>query len=538
MGYIFPEPIDHLFGMLFLYFAYKKIQTVKSVPGIVLSWVITTAVYYFAIIIPVILVLHVIRGDILIIDYLSTYLNTSYMLIYEWLLTSIFSIIYFLMIKNYFATKKMIFMDVATGLPNGLKLEKNLANLSADTSFDRPLALIGIRVKDYERLVQTNGFEYANTEFSNVMKQIVSFHQEWYSQKYSGDFKPIQEGYYRLNESLLIFAVEMNQELHNPKETLISNYCEFKKLYLSKLSHHYEEGIIFFPDDSSSLNQLTSILINLLYTIYNDECIRIFDSNRFMKFLREEKLRSIFETAIEQNEFYFVYQPKIRIKDSEISGYEALARWKISEMGFISPVEFIPVAEKYNFIELLTKKLISEIYRFCIEFKKSRKIDVRVSINLSVSLLNINFLESLFLDILSYDLNNNIEFEITESMISEISPIIRQKLQDFRSSGINISIDDFGTGYSNLHYLLNLNANVIKIDKSFIDGILTADKNTTLLVELITNIGKSLNMEVVAEGVEEASQVEFLNKIGCDIIQGYYYSKQLDYKDAINYQVK
>jgi len=241
--------------------------------------------------------------------------------------------------------------------------------------------------------------------------------------------------------------------------------------------------------------------------------------------------------AIPRNEFFTVFQPKIDLKLGRVYGYEALARWNSSAIGMVPPLEFIPIAEQYDFIETLTQTQLKEVCRFINELLNSGYEKFKVSVNISPRLLTSDFLDSLIYNIDYHTSYNYIEFEITESTLASLNNSTIKRILKLKELGITISIDDFGTGYSNLVNLQNFEPEVLKIDKSFIDKIPNSDKSNKLVLAII-DMAKNLNMKVVAEGIESDEQKRFLEENGCIFIQGYYYSKPLEFENAVAFSRK
>lgn len=213
-------------------------------------------------------------------------------------------------------------------------------------------------------------------------------------------------------------------------------------------------------------------------------------------------------------------------------GIRSVGPLEESVLGTISPVEFIPLAEQSGAIERLTLHLLDVAYGFIRRLREDRHAGIRVSANLSPGLLNPEFLDRIIADIENNGLGPFLELEITEGVLMKLNPLVSAKFGSLKRLGVGFSIDDFGTGYSNLGYLQNFEADVLKIDKRFIDGIPLDEKNGKL-VEAILQMARSLDMLVVAEGVEYKEQRDFLHECGCDQIQGYFYSKPLPQEDAL-----
>ncbi len=241
-------------------------------------------------------------------------------------------------------------------------------------------------------------------------------------------------------------------------------------------------------------------------------------------YLIETELRS----AIENEELSLNYQPKVDLKTNTVETMEVLLRWNSKKLGFVSPAEFIPIAEKSSLIIKLESWVIQTASLQVKTWNKIAKKDYRVAINISqMHFKQKSFLEDFNTIMQNCGVNlNHLEIELTESAFLSQTEENIQKLSYLQSLGIKISIDDFGTGYSSLSYLKKLPINSIKIDKSFIDG-LPNDKDDVAITKTVIDLAKRFNLKTVAEGVETKDQVDLLKELGCDTIQGYYFFKPL-----------
>ena len=234
--------------------------------------------------------------------------------------------------------------------------------------------------------------------------------------------------------------------------------------------------------------------------------------------------------ALEHSEYELYYQPKIDLHSGEIVGAEALIRWISPEKGMIAPDHFIPLAEENGFIVKLGEWVIDEALNQHLLWKKMG-LDIIISINVSTKQL----VESSFVNNFIEKLETKhidpakIDIEITEYMFIEANKESDSILTTLSNYGISISLDDFGTGYSSLSYLKKFPIDYLKIDKTFLDDYSSEDG--AAFIKTIVKMGQVLNIKVVAEGVEEKAQVDFLQTIGCDQCQGYYYSKPLKVTD-------
>lgn len=234
--------------------------------------------------------------------------------------------------------------------------------------------------------------------------------------------------------------------------------------------------------------------------------------------------------ALEHSEYELYYQPKIDLQSGEIVGAEALIRWISPKRGMISPDTFIPLAEENGFILKLGDWIIDEALNQHLKWKE-KGIDIILSINISAKqLLEVGFVDKLIKKIENKKVNPaKIDIEITEYMFIEANKESHSILNAISDYGISISLDDFGTGYSSLSYLKKFPIDYLKIDKIFLDDYNTDDG--AVFIETIVKMGQVLKIKIVAEGVEEEAQVNFLKEIGCDQYQGYYYSKPLNVTD-------
>lgn len=297
-------------------------------------------------------------------------------------------------------------------------------------------------------------------------------------------------------------------------------------------------GVSAFPYDSTNAEILIKNADTAMHYARNNggNQYKYYDSdmNRIAseRMLLESELRK----AMEQNEFVLYYQPQIRIFGQKLVGAESLIRWNHPVRGLIPPAVFIPVLEETGLIEQVGEWIISESFKLA-QNCMSDGVDIeRLSINLSVRQFYnnnlLNFIKQLLHDMQFDPAQFCIEFEITESMIVKDMEYTIHFLNELVNMGFVIAMDDFGTGYASLSYLTRLPIHTLKIDLSFIRRMIK-HKNDANIVKAIIAMAHSLDMNVIAEGVETKEELTLLEEYGCDEIQGYYFSKPMPMADFL-----
>ena len=290
-------------------------------------------------------------------------------------------------------------------------------------------------------------------------------------------------------------------------------------------------GISIFPQDGKHIEKLIYKADKAMYfakqngrnqyAFYFDDLKK--DSKRLI--ILEAELRK----AIQNKDFIIHYQPKIGLEKQEIIGVEALVRWNNDKLGFVSPAEFIPLAEDTGLIIPLSEVILEKV---CMDILESRSKGITNILPVSVNIASLHFQQDDFIErinsiVMQYNCSPHLlELELTERTVMKDSDEIVVKLIKLKGMGFKISIDDFGTGYSSLSYLNRFPLNYLKIDRSFIQQI-TNLQDKQAIVEAIILMAHRLHIKVIAEGVETKDQAKLLKEMGCDIIQGYYYSKPL-----------
>ena len=297
----------------------------------------------------------------------------------------------------------------------------------------------------------------------------------------------------------------------------------------SEISITVSVGVASYPEASKDAVDLINCAEIVMFRgkSLGKNRIQYFDTPILDDFLQNVHLDNKLKDAVLNNHFSLKYQPQFYASNKKLRGVEALIRWEdTEESDSISPTVFIPLAEKNGTIIPIGKWVMEESIRQCAEWHEKYDTPIIMSINVSaIQYMKADFVEHLISVIEKYGVEPKyIELEVTESVLIADFESVANKLKELKEYGVRVSLDDFGTGYSSLAYLKKLPIDTLKIDKSFIDTVMH-DHPTQVITESIINMVKTLGFEAVAEGVEHEIQYEYLNGIGCDVIQGFYFAK-------------
>jgi len=293
-------------------------------------------------------------------------------------------------------------------------------------------------------------------------------------------------------------------------------------------------GISVFPDHGTDGETL---LKNADVAMY---CAKDNGRNNFQFFTQEMNSRAVerltlessLRLALERKELFLVYQPQWDVATGKITGAEALLRWQHPRLGLVPPDKFIPIAENSGLIMPIGEWVLKTACAQAREWQDQGLPPLPVAVNVSA----VQFRQESFPALIRRVLLETglpaqyLELELTESLLLSSADVTLSVLQELKEMGVNLSIDDFGTGYSSLNYLKHLPVYKLKIDRSFVRDI-TLDPDDAAITGTIISMAKSLNLKVIAEGVENAEQMLFLQEHDCDEVQGYYFSRPLAVDD-------
>jgi len=287
-------------------------------------------------------------------------------------------------------------------------------------------------------------------------------------------------------------------------------------------------GVSVYPDDGLDAETLIKNADTAMYQAKENgrQSYQFFKAAMNVRAVKRQSIEESLRRALERREFALHYQPKINLKTGMISGAEALLRWTHPIQGSISPVDFIPIAEDSGLILPIGRWVLQEACKQARAWMNAGLPLATMAVNISaMEFRDDNFLASVFAILKDTGFDpGGLELELTESVLMKRAESAASVLKTLRSSGVQIAVDDFGTGYSSLSYLRKFPIDALKIDQSFIRQIMTAPDDATIVTAII-GMGRSLNLRVVAEGVETQGELEFLQTHQCDEAQGYFFSR-------------
>lgn len=411
-----------------------------------------------------------------------------------------------------------IYYDALTGLPNRTWLLENFEmEVNKGLQGQNSKAVIFIDIENLKAINNSFGYDYGDT-FLKLFSQLLNA------------CKGKEHKIYRFDgDEFVIFMPEVNSRKEaEDLSTDILDYCKNpfqvkdKKIFIS-----LSIGLAFYPEDTQNIKDIFMYANLAMYQSKEQGKNRVthFISNLADSYLRKTKIEHELKSALRYNELYLLFQPQYDINKNSITGFEALLRWNNRSLGMVSPGEFIPIAEKTGDIVEIGNFIIEQTAIKIEELLYKGYVFDCIAINVSpVQFMNKNFVK--YIEDLFKEKNiplNKLEIEITEGTLIDFHVDKLSIFNEMIEKGIKIAIDDFGTGYSSLNYLTMLPISTLKIDKSFIDNI--SDRKNRAVIELIIKLSNTMKYKVLAEGVETKEQLDLLQEVGCEIIQGYYFSK-------------
>ena len=338
----------------------------------------------------------------------------------------------------------------------------------------------------------------------------------------------------RYSNDYFVTLFEYNEDIHKILNKMVKS-IEYLKLQGNVYNLSVNIGIYKLEEADKDISEVMDKAIIAHSASKGDVFNKfyVYDKKIERKIEKESKIENEMHKALENKEFKVYYQPKLYTKTEKLYGAEALVRWEHNGK-LVPPNEFIPLFEKNKFILKLDAYVFEQVCADLKGWKEAYGKELIVSVNVSREhFLDEHFLEKYRMIAAKYNVNpNQIDLEITESATVEAGIDIIEVMNKMKKLGFLISIDDFGTGYSSLSTIQDMPADILKIDKSFVDKIGKSEKN---IIDYILNIAKDLQLITIAEGVETKEQRDYLLENGCNVIQGYYYSRPLPKEEFETY---
>lgn len=409
--------------------------------------------------------------------------------------------------------EKLAFLDSLTDLPN-----RNEMNRFFDTHAGKErLCVMFLDLDQFKAINDTLGHNIGDLlvkEVGNRLRQYVRDDQLAF--RIGGD------------EFLIILIGHSQEYAERLAEQILQ---QIKQVYQIEGNELYVTGSIGISIGSLQDGNRADLLKSADTAMYkaknmgkNRYCV--YTEEMGIQEVRKMQLEKDLQRALDNREFFIVYQPKWNVKNNQLAGFEALLRWNHPRLGVVPPGEFIPIAEETGLIVPMTNWTLAEVCRQCKDWQ-NRGLEQPVSVNLSVRLFQTGGLTEFVRRILcEFELDPGLlELEITESMVFYDMKEIVYQLEQIRSLGVRVSMDDFGTGYSSIGLLDQIPIDALKLDRLFTRDLESPSKRA--IIHAIILMAESLKLDVIAEGVENQEHIHFLTELGCHVMQGYYYGKPM-----------
>ncbi|WP_378955112.1 EAL domain-containing protein [Pelosinus sp. sgz500959] len=423
--------------------------------------------------------------------------------------------------------KHMAYFDLLTGLANRYHLNEWLnGEMERARAGKTSGVILFIDLDDLKMVNDTYGHSCGDQIISAAGDRIVDgVGEKAFVARIGGDeFVVILSGTYDRGQIEEI-ARKINKSLGKKQE------------FFGRLFHMTASiGIASYPADGDTVEEIIKNADNAMYAAKKDSknCWRFYTREMQTEAYKKIQLTASLRYALTWGELSLVYQPQVVTAERTVIGFEALLRWNSSEYGAVPPIQFIPLAEQSGLIHGIGQWVLYQACQFARRLADQGWGRIHVAVNISSKQIAADD----FISVVRSAVNTagiqpeQLELEITESLLMTSIEDATSKLVELKEFGVHLSLDDFGTGFSSLTYLRRLPVETLKIDKSFIDMI-TTDAQGAKIIGSIINMAHTINMNVVAEGVETPEQLEYLADNGCDLIQGYLFSRPLPESEAI-----
>ena len=416
---------------------------------------------------------------------------------------------------------KMAYLHPLTGMPNQMKAMQDIPVLfSKIHTQNNKIALALLQFDNFTKLRAIIGYEQS-------VELIKRFAQ--YLEKIVDDMQI--HAYHTFDNHFLLTLSNVNtvEDVKILIRQIQSKLATLYKLEDANLHLTVSVGVAIYPESGPTRKLLDNTYKALDMAQHEgDGHIAVYLPSRRQREFDELRLQNDMQSGLENGEFEIYYQPIVDAKNEEVVAAEALIRWIHPELGFIPPDVFIGLMEKTGFIIKLGKFILGEVLKQQKRWELFKFKPIEVSINVSmVEIATGEFVEHVAAQLKHHQIYpDRIKFEITEGVAMINEEQTEKYFKQLKKLGVGISLDDFGTGYTSFTYLKKFPANVLKIDKSLVDNIMS-DEEDQRITHAMIELGHNLGMKIVVEGVETKEMSQLLRNYGCDYIQGYYYSKPL-----------
>ncbi|MGZ0715332.1 EAL domain-containing protein [Pseudomonas palleroniana] len=430
-------------------------------------------------------------------------------------------------VQELLKVSRLLQYDTLTDLPNSTLLGDRLSQaIALGRRHETELAVVFIGLDRFKRVNNAWGYPVGDEVLQQVSQSLLEAVRESDSVfRYGSD-----------QFVVLLNDVQNIQQTQHIAQKFLSAISVTRHVAGHDLSVTASLGISTYPNDSGSAVELIKHAETAMHNSKelgpND--FRFYTEDMNLRAQRQQGLESAIRQALERDEFVLHYQPKLDLKSGHIVGAEALIRWFQPRSGWVSPAEFIPVAEDCGLIVPLTQWVLR---RACEQAQAWNALGLN-PLSISVNISSIDFRQRDFVENLAAILKQTglppaqLELEITESVLMQNVDTTVITLNRIKAMGVRLALDDFGTGYSSLSYLRRFPIDVLKIDQSFIRGLIVNNQDAQLISAII-GMGKSLDLNIIAEGVESLEQLKFLQAERCEEGQGFLFSKAVPAQDFI-----
>ncbi len=418
--------------------------------------------------------------------------------------------------------RHLAYHDALTILPNRHLLHDRLQQALAQSKRSGKLAaLLFLDLDGFKRINDTLGHGIGDLLLKSVAKRLkTTVRQVDTVARLGGD-----------EFTIVLLEINHAQDAKDVAQKILKVISQPYKIEEHELFVTASVGISIYPDDGSDIESLIRKADIAMYRAKGQgkNNYQVYNLSMDAKFFERLTLENSLRKAVENEELVAYYQPQVDLRTGEITGVEALVRWQHQKFGLVPPDKFIPLAEETGVILEIDEWMMKTACRQIKNWEREGIANIRVAVNLSTRQFRQKNLTEKVAQILNDSAvqPKNLCLEITENEVMHNIETTVEILQALKKMGVLLSLDDFGTGYSSLSYLKRFPIDILKIDRTFVNGI-PSDRDDTAISTAIVVLAHSMELKVIAEGVEKSEQIAFLQSLQCDEIQGFYFSRPLN----------